>query len=157
MQKIHGYTHYLIDRDGNVFSQTLSQRSQKSTWLRNGYKCVTLYEAGVKRNEYIHKLLLETYVGKRPRGTVCRHIDGNKFNNSLTNICWGTYSQNQLDRITAGNHNRGERHGMNKYSREFVEKVRTMVKGTRQKDVAKELGISASTVSSLVTTGWKWL
>lgn len=54
----------------------------------------------------VHNLVLEAFVGPRPPGMECRHLDSNKLNNRLYNICWGTKSQNALDhaaRVIASN------------------------------------------------------
>lgn len=90
-------------------------------------------------------------------GFQCRHLDGNKMNNNLDNLKWGSRSENQMDRVLHKNSNRGERHGMNKYSKDFVIMVRKMCETKMQKDVALELGIPRSTVSSFVSRSWKWL
>jgi len=43
--------------------------------------------------------VLETFVGPRPYNMECRHLDGNKLNNNLDNVCWGTHTENSKDSI----------------------------------------------------------
>lgn len=64
-----------------------------------GYKTVTLSNSGTTTSYYlVHKLVLEAFVGPCPPGMVCRHFpDRNPANNNLTNISWGTPSQNIQD------------------------------------------------------------
>lgn len=164
MKTILGFNDYLIDEEGNIWSN--AQRANrgrpespvlKKLWISEGYKATSLCKNGRQYKRFLHQLLLENFVGKRPKGMVCRHLDGNKLNNNLSNLCWGTYSENQMDRINAGNSNRGESHGMSKYSREFVAFVREECKHKMQKQVAKELNIPKSTVSNLINKGWAWL
>jgi hypothetical protein len=49
----------------------------------------------------VHHLVLRAFVGERPvtieRGEI-RHLDGNKTNNVLANLCYGTIKENADDR-----------------------------------------------------------
>ncbi len=59
----------------------------------HGYPTVVL-----DRKSYcVGVLCLRAFVGERPEGFVCRHGDGNKTNNSLSNLEWATESRNMLD------------------------------------------------------------
>jgi hypothetical protein len=49
-------------------------------------------------NAFVHHLVLEAFVGPRPDGLECRHLDDVKSNNHVSNLCWGTGSENRLDR-----------------------------------------------------------
>lgn len=51
-----------------------------------------------------HTLVLTAFVGPRPATLEGCHRDGNRANNTLVNLYWGTRSDNQRDRV---------RHGMN--------------------------------------------
>jgi hypothetical protein len=52
----------------------------------------------------IHTLVLEAFVEVRPDGLVCCHIDGDPSNNQLSNLRWGTYSENNTDLVRHGTH-----------------------------------------------------
>lgn len=52
----------------------------------------------------IHTLVLEAFVGPRPEGAVCCHIDGDPTNNHVTNLRWGSYSDNNHDLVRHGTH-----------------------------------------------------
>src|SRR4051812_25448733 len=64
--------------------------------INNGYHYVTLCGPG---KDYVrlgvHCLVLETFVGPRPRGAYGCHNDGNKSNNALSNLRWDTPKSNQ--------------------------------------------------------------
>lgn len=79
-----------------------------------GYMVVRLRYGGRYHGFRIHKIMLMTFVGPRPDGCVCRHLDGNKMNNSLSNIRWGTRSENERDKERHGVSNHGDRNGMRK-------------------------------------------
>jgi hypothetical protein len=52
----------------------------------------------------IHSLVLKAFRGPRPDGMVGRHLDDDKDNNGLSNLVWGTQSDNILDTVRSGTH-----------------------------------------------------
>lgn len=81
---------------------TYKGRTLKSFMNKNGYFAVKLAFAGATRTTHVHELVLKAFVGERPvtqeRGEI-RHLDGNKTNNTLENLRYGTHSENAADRI----------------------------------------------------------
>lgn len=70
----------------------------------NGYLRVTLLSSdGKQSTKTVHKLVMETFVGPRPKDEEIRHLDGNKTHNTLTNLKYGTKSENAQDRVQHGN------------------------------------------------------
>ena len=68
-----------------------------------GYLMVTLCVGGIQENRTIHRLVAETFL-ERPTWAQCvRHLDGDLDNNTISNLQWGTYSENMMDRIAHGN------------------------------------------------------
>ena len=55
-----------------------------------------------KRTKRIHRLVLEAFVASCPPGQECRHLDGNRQNNKLNNLKWGTRSENAQDHLKHG-------------------------------------------------------
>jgi hypothetical protein len=54
------------------------------------------------RNRRVHHLVLETFVGRRPDGLQCRHLDGDPRNNRLGNLKWDTAVANSADKLVHG-------------------------------------------------------
>lgn len=71
---------------------------------RGGHLFIDLHVDGNDRKTQVHTLVLETFVGPKPNGTECRHLNGVPDDNRVENICWGTRQENADDR---------ERHGVN--------------------------------------------
>jgi hypothetical protein len=69
-----------------------------------GYPRVTLKTSGVARSHLVHHLVLEAFVGPKPVGQECRHLNGNPADNRLENLQWGTSSENSYDVVRHGNH-----------------------------------------------------
>lgn len=125
---IPGWVGYKITRDGRVWSE----RNHK--WLKpneaNGRLFVNLYNRSIRPHSFsidIHRLVLETFVGPRPPGMECRHLDGNPLNNNLNNLVWGTHYQNIQDRATHRGFMRGEKNPASKLSDKQATEIRKRV------------------------------
>jgi hypothetical protein len=69
-----------------------------------GYLLVPLSRNGVSKSFRIHRLVLIAFVGDCPEGQEGCHLDGNPANNHLSNLRWGTASDNTRDKIRHGRH-----------------------------------------------------
>lgn len=72
----------------------------------NGYHRVKVRVGGVGeyRNKYVHRLVLEAFVGPCPPGMEARHLSGDPGGNRLENLEWGTPSENNRDILRHGRH-----------------------------------------------------
>jgi hypothetical protein len=77
-------------------------RVLRKTKLKKGYLSVKLAKEGVKKTRYVHELILLACIGKRPftidRGEI-RHLNGDKDDNRLANLSYGTVKENAADRV----------------------------------------------------------
>lgn len=65
---------------------------------QRGYRVVKICAPdGSRRMRYIHDLVLEAFVGPRPRGLYGLHWDDDVDNNTLPNLRWGTQRENMED------------------------------------------------------------
>ena len=72
----------------------------KPTTLKSGHQQVSLGRRGSAR--YVHRLVLEAFVGPCPEGYVTCHYDDNPANNALSNLRWGARSENSRDAVRNG-------------------------------------------------------
>ncbi|RAV17526.1 hypothetical protein DQP57_00435 [Mycobacterium colombiense] len=75
----------------------------------SGYKSVVLAKGGRTKMFRVHRLVLEAFVGGRPEGMECRHLNDIPCDNRLENLAWGTSSENKLDIVRNGNHHYAKR------------------------------------------------
>lgn len=103
---------YEASSDGRVKSLTrITDRGRK--WqgrilrpavMPSGYRIATLWRNGKQRTVLVHRLVLLAFVGEPPSSTEALHADGDRSNNTLANLSWGTHSRNQLDQVAHGTH-----------------------------------------------------
>jgi len=97
--RVRSLDRIIIRKDGMHVS--LKGKILKHSHNPKGY-CQLILNPG-NNNRKIHTLVLEAFVGPAPPGLECRHADGDKTNNRLNNLSWGTGSENTLDRVRHGN------------------------------------------------------
>lgn len=98
-----GYPGYEVSDLGNVRSP---KQILVSVVGSHGYLQTQLRRGNVRT---VHSLVLEAHVGPCPQGMESRHLDGNKLNCRLDNLCWGTPKQNGKDKIRHGTAHSGAR------------------------------------------------
>lgn len=78
--------------------------------LPNGRPRVNLSRNGIIRDAYPYRLVLEAFVGPCPPGMECLHWDDDPNNNDVSNLRWGTRTDNMRDMSRNGNGNAGLAH-----------------------------------------------
>lgn len=78
-------------------------------WIdKHGYKNVRLYyRKGNHITQKIQILVLEAFVGPRPKEMLGLHKNDIRLDNRLKNLYWGTPQQNMNDREKNGHHRKG--------------------------------------------------
>lgn len=91
-----GKGYYFISKEGTILSlmRPNAPRTLKPTINGNGYYMVGFFTAPTRINVNIHRALMETFVPNPLNLPHINHIDGNKLNNSLTNLEWCTSQHN---------------------------------------------------------------
>lgn len=85
-------------RTGKVLKQSPVGRKGAKYWS------VGLARLGRTRTKKPHVLLLEAFVGPRPKGLQACHTNGDAFDNQLENLRWDTAGANQRDSVAHGTH-----------------------------------------------------
>ncbi len=151
---------YAVGSDGTIWSCRASGKAigRYTTWRqlrpctgKNGYPCVTVQGRRRNENVCVHTLVLEAFVGARPPGQESRHYDGNRGNPALSNLSWGTTSQNTQDKRRHGTYHEGEKHGNAKLTETDVREIRDQVAaGMSQRELTQHYGIHVSNISHIV-------
>lgn len=72
--------------------------------VRGNYRQIHVADAsGLRKQKMVHRLVAEAFLGPA-LGREVRHLDGDPTNNRLSNLRWGTHSENEFDKVAHGNH-----------------------------------------------------
>ncbi len=160
---IPGREGYGATRDGRIFTR-LRRRfglpsSPDGEWKpmalwpgRAGYPAVVL-RVGPQKSApfFVHRLILETFVGPCPEGCEARHLDGTRTNNRIENLAWGTRVENMADRKRHGRDAAGERHFRARLNPAAVREIRRLRnQGLSQQAIADRYGVSQHAISCVL-------
>ena len=153
---IPGFPDYEVSDAGEVRRDTSHRGKPPIGVLRigtqsNGYRAVNLYREGVATRRTVHTLVYEAFVGPRD-GIEVNHVDGDKSNNSLTNLEAATSKQNKEHASRTGLAAFGERNAATKLTDAEVTTVRETYAygGVSQRSLAGSFGVSQGHISDLV-------
>ena len=134
---------------GSKAGRVLSPATQN-----NGYLRLVLCVGGVKKDELVHRLIAEAFLGSPPAaGMQVAHGDGDPANNEPRNLRWETPAGNMADTLRHGTRSRGEHRPLAKLTEQQVMAIRAAL-GT-QKDIAKKYGVSRQLIGD-IKAGKRW-
>jgi len=138
---------YEVSDHGRV----LSHRGRAPKILRpysnnSGHLKVAFCDGRRIKQPYVHKLVMEAFVGSPPPGMEVRHLDGNPANNALSNLAYGTRGQNMQDRKW----HRKARNPTGKLFGPEASQIKVRLsRGERGTDLAREFGVHKNIVSRI--------
>jgi hypothetical protein len=155
---IRGTDAYFVSSEGQVFSFKKDRlRLLDSKPGNHGYRRFTVCAQGVETERLVHRVVAETFLGPAPVGkNTIRHLNGNPLDNRAENLCWGTMAENTADMLSHGRSVAGRKGTSHKLGRAGAESMRArFAEGASQASLAREFGVSLTTVSSVVQ-GRSW-
>lgn len=161
VRHIPGSYGYCATSDGRVFTCLRGGAYKKLSKWRRLRGCAHINKSAVQitvntRRTYLHRIILETFVGPCPKGMEGCHNDGDPFNNCISNLRWDTRRSNVDDTIKHDRMCRGERSGQSKLTDSKVFKIReAYASGETQQSIARRFNISRPTIS-VVVNGKTW-
>jgi hypothetical protein len=98
---IPGFPDYMADSKGNIYGKNGERLSPSED--SDGYLKVNLVVKDGIETMRVHSLVLLAFKGlPGQKSNQARHLDGNKKNNALSNLSWGSYTENNRDKIRHG-------------------------------------------------------
>lgn len=144
--KVRSLDKLVVDSLGR--KRPVTGRMLKPTRKSNGYLHLTLCGEQGQKTLHLHRIVLESFVGPCPVGMEALHHDGNRENNQVANLRWGTHLENCADR---------SRHGSSGHvlSFEKAEQIRAMKDTHTRKALASMFGVSVfSTMNVIKNRVW---
>ena len=164
---IDGFSGCRVGSDGTIWSCLVCGRPKmkygpwrlrKLSGKPGGHLTVGLRATpnGKVKRLYVHRLVLEAFVGPCPPGMECCHNDGNPANNALSNLRWDTRGANIEDAVRHGTYLTGSRVHFAKLCEAAIPTIHRLRRmGLTYKQIGEQLGVSRGTVS-LVVRGKTW-
>lgn len=169
-KEIPGYPGYIVNKEGVVkrlpytkygrnihgpFSFEVPERELSQ--VKAEYFQVEVHVGGRRRTAKVHRLIALAFIPNPYDLPQVNHKDGNKYNNSLSNLEWSSAKENVDHSYQLGLAcNKGERHPRKILSLKQVEEIKTKRdRGALLKDLGEEYGVSLSTIGK-ITTGVNW-
>ena len=135
-----------IQREGvTIYGKRLyGGKTLKPLLHSTGYPCVNLTKKGYRKQFFIHRLVLEAFVGKCPENMEACHLNGIRSDARLLNLRWDTRSNNALDKRKHKTWQGGENNGNAKLTNaQALEIKKTKLSSTK---LAKIYGVSQTTI-----------
>lgn len=156
MKKIPNFSKYKITDTGIIYSinyrNTGCERIMKTKISTTGYYRVNLTNDDNKiKTVNIHKLVMLTYIGDRPKDLVINHIDGNKLNNNLNNLEYCSQKENIIHAINNGLfspkiNQKGEKNCSSKLKEQDVIEIRKILNNDNLLFIASKYSVSKWTI-----------
>jgi len=99
-EKLPGYENfYEISSHGRLAKLLADGRRLRKLNSKTHYLSASLKSINglPQKTIYIHQVVAKVFIGPRPDGMVIRHLDGNRHNNAVSNLTYGTPQQNHED------------------------------------------------------------
>lgn len=90
---IDEFNNYQVTSWGRVFNKETG-RFVALVENEKGYFRVDLWSDGSRKHCKVHRLVAEAFIPNPEKKPQVNHIDGNKQNNSITNLEWVTNAEN---------------------------------------------------------------
>ena len=155
-----GHGPYVADEGGGKQPRA---RTKHGNWRKmahgevyGGYLNVGLTLHSESKSFYVHRLVLEAFIGPCPEGHEACHNDGNRKNNCLANLRWDSRLGNHADRRIHGTLPQGEKNQGAKITADNVIQIRQEHTGGKtQIQLQKDWKLSRSQISKIVS-GKSW-
>lgn len=157
VDRVHSYDRTCRDGRTVTVERTHKGRLLRPGTVTSGHQLVVL---GRGNSRLVHALVLTAFVGPRPDGHDSCHIDGDPAHNHLTNLRWGTRSENMQDAIRhgtfrGGNGRVGEAHHKARLTEDQVREIRSSAANVPSRVLAASYGVSRSAIKS-IRAGKTW-
>jgi hypothetical protein len=113
-----------------------------------GYMIIHFYNRGAHEARYVHRVVLETFVGPQPPGMETLHLNNTRDDNRLVNLRWGSKEENERHKEIHGTRLRGEDCPQAKLTPELVRAIRERTY-TSRRELAEEFGCSPANIRSI--------
>lgn len=161
-KKIPEFENYEVSNFGNVKrtvfkTKNLQPKLLKFNLSNKGYYKVVLFKNNKRYENFVHRLVMKTFIGKCPDNFEVNHINAVRNDNRLENLEYITRSGNKKHSFQFGlSDTKGTKNGRAKLDELKVKEIkRRLLEGEKQSKLAREFGVTFMTIS-LIRQGKNW-
>jgi len=162
---------YEVSNLGNIKSITRDVNTKGSKKRRHtgkplkkilgstGYLCAHLSKFNQSRPMGIHRLVAHAFIGPQLTGYHTMHLDGDRTNNNIKNLRYGSPTCNAAFKVDDGTISRGIKRYNAKLSESKVKNIRELAtQKIPYKHIAEKYNIGITTVCAVVKRqNWDWV
>lgn len=139
----------IIRSDGK--KKRFKARLLKSLISSHGYFGLRLSKNSITEQKYIHRLIAEHFIPNPKKLDCINHKDGNKLNNSISNLEWCTKKYNNQHAYRTGlNTNQGETHNAGKLKKIDVRIIREALSlNHKASNIARYFKVRPNNISNI--------
>ncbi|MCM3314862.1 NUMOD4 motif-containing HNH endonuclease [Psychrobacillus sp. MER TA 17] len=153
-RKIEGFPNYSVSNLGGIRNDKFNR--VLNPFDAGGYEHVSLWADNKRSDKKVHRLVAIAFLENRENKLEVNHIDGDKKNNSVSNLEWATRLENmrhaKITGLRDGINLRGSNNGMSKFTDSqrdvVVEDQRTL------QQIADDYGVTKQAIWYIKKT-WK--
>ena len=140
----------------NGHARMVAARTLKPRQHPWGYDWFEFSLAGKMYRDFAHRLVMEAFVGPCEEGMFVLHFDNDPKNNNLSNLRYGTPTENCADKLMHGTQKTGEQVWWSRLKESQIVDIRCRrANGETLESIGKDFGLDAAYVW-YVCTGKKW-
>lgn len=142
---------YYIDKNGNVYGPKKNKLKPRMGGYKKKYCRFGAKVNGKTKDFYIHRIMLQEFIGMPEQGMEAAHLDGNPQNNKIENLKWVTPYENSQHKIMHGTSGKGQSNSMAKISDHHAQEIVIAYKNMSSKELSERYKISTTSVSGIAT------
>lgn len=158
--KIKQNENYSINEAGEVRNDFTGKVLRQATNKSTGYKMVSLWKNNKEKHFTVHRLLAEAFIPNPENKPTVDHKDGNRQNNSLENLRWATYEEQNSRFRTVGVRSQKvkvthyeETRNPNGWGHKSWDRVDRTLYFDKISDVASYFGVTIGNISMMLQSG----
>lgn len=154
-RRIAEYPRYWVSANGDVVSTVRSGRELKQSKTPQGYPYVSLLRNGEVKKICVHRLVAECFLAGS--GECVNHVNGVKHDNSVKNLEWCSYSENNNHaRDNKLVKNFGEEHYAAKLKNDDIREIFSMAEqGMLHREIAEHFPVRRQAITKILN-GQAW-
>jgi len=154
--KVQNFDNYLISKDGRLITLNYRATGKKKELFpkenEDGYLKYRLNKNKKRYQMFLHRLIAINFI-PNPNNLPCiNHIDGNKKNNSISNLEWCTHGDNMRhywNKFYVPFTNGGINNAHSKLTEEQVREIKD-IKNKSTSEIARMYGVSWNTIDRVI-------